>query len=239
MDTTAALSTAGRPDAAGAATARSRAGGVGPRLAAVALIGGALLNTTEAVLAQFLPERPEGTADQLRLVAENATLYGTRAVLGTLAIPLMAIAFVALTQVLGTRARRLAMAARVALLAGMWGFVGIHLLGLLQLPAAGLEDPGSAAAVLDAAQADPVLAVLFLLPFLAGCVIGMILLAVGLLWTRVLPRWIGVALLVFIVVDFTVGAVGPVDPHWLFLAASAGAAVAGLRAARGGVATAR
>ncbi len=35
--------------------------------------------------------------------------------------------------------------------------------------------------------------------------------------------------LLFIVVDFTVGAVGPVDPHWLFLAGSVGAAVAVLR----------
>lgn len=206
--------------------------GIGPRLAAVALIGGALLNTTEAVLAQLLPERPEGTADQLRAVAEHATLYGVRAVIGTLAIPLMAIAFVAMTQLLGTRARRLAGVAKVALLAGMWGFVGIHLLGLMQLPAAALGDPEGAAAVLDAAQADPVLAVLFLLPFLVGCALGMVLLAVGVLTTRVVPRWIGAAWLAFILVDFTVGAVGPVDPHWLFLAGSTGAALSVLRRSR-------
>ncbi|WP_210480857.1 hypothetical protein [Naasia sp. SYSU D00948] len=238
--TTTATSTTATDTAARRATWQgtpvTKPGGVGRRLAAVALIGGAALNTTEAVLAQLLPERPATTAEALRLVAENSALYGTRAVLGTLAIPLMAIAFLALAQLLATRARRLAGIAGGALLAGMWGFVGIHILGLVQLPASQL-DPAQAAPVLDAIEGHPVLGLLFLLPFLAGCALGMVLLAVGVLWTRVLPRWVGIAWLVFILVDFTVGAVGPVDPHWLFLAGSIGAAVAILRSPRTAAAT--
>jgi hypothetical protein len=39
------------------------------------------------------------------------------------------------------------------------------------------------------------------------------------------PRWIPGAWLVFIVLDFSVGGVGPVDPHWLYLAGAVGLAV--------------
>ena len=196
---------------------------VGRRLAVTGLVVGAALNTAEAVLAQALPARPEELADQLRLVSEHSTLYGVRAVLGTVAIPFMAIAFLAAARLLAERARRTAMVAGTLLLAGMWGFVGIHLLGLLQLTAA--QDPEAGAGVLAAAEASPVLTGLFLVPFLVGTALGMVVLTAGLLWTGVVARWIPAAWLVFILIDFSVGAVGPVDPHWLWLAGALGLAV--------------
>ena len=196
---------------------------VGRRLAVTGLVVGAVLNTTEAVLAQALPSRPEGLEDQLRLVAEHGSLYGVRAVLGTIAIPFMAIAFLAAARLLAERARRTAMVAGTFLLTGMWGFVGIHVLGLLQLPAA--QDPAAGAAVLEAAQGSPVLTGLFLVPFLVGTVLGMVVLAGGLLWTGAVARWIPAAWLVFIGIDFSVGAVGPFDPHWLWLLGAVGLAV--------------
>ncbi len=196
---------------------------VGRRLAVTGLVVGAVLNTAEALLAQALPARPEGLEDQLRLVSEHSTLYGVRAVLGTVAIPFMAIAFLAAARLLAERARRTAIAAGTLLLAGMWGFVGIHLLGLLQLPAA--QDPAAGATVLEAAQGSPVLASLFLVPFLVGTALGMVVLTGGLLWTGLVARWIPAAWLVFILIDFSVGAVGPVDPHWLWLAGALGLAV--------------
>ncbi len=184
---------------------------------------GAVLNTAEAVLAQFLPTRPDALEDQLRLVSEHSTLYGVRAVLGTVAIPFMAIAFLAAARLLAERARRTGIVAGTLLLAGMWGFVGIHLLALMQLPAS--QDPAAAAGVLRTAEASPVLIGLFLVPFLVGCALGMVVLTVGLLWTGVVARWIPAAWLVFILIDFSVGAVGPVDPHWLWLAGALGLAV--------------
>ena len=190
---------------------------------------GATLNTAEAVLGQLLPAKPESVAEQVRLVGEHTALFGTRAVVGTLAVPLMAVAFLAVAQRLGVRAPRTGALAAVALLAGMWGFTGIHLVGLLQLPAASLADPAAGAALLEAAQQDPVLGLLFMAPFLLGCTVGMLALGVGLLRAGVGPRWVAVAWLVFIVLDFSVGAVGPVDPHWLFLAGAVGFAVHVLR----------
>lgn len=197
---------------------------VGRRLAVAGLVVGATLNTAEAVLGQLLPERPEAVADQLAGVAEHTVLFGTRAVVGTLAVPFMAVAFLAAARVLATRAPRTALASGALLLAGMWGFLGVHVVGLLQLPASRAEDLGAAAGVLEAAQADPVLGALFMLPFLAGCTAGMVVLTTGLLRTGAVPRWIPACWLAFIVLDFTVGAVGPVDPHWLFLAGALGLA---------------
>ncbi len=202
----------------------------GRRLVAGAVLAGAALNTAEAVLAQLLPPRPEDLRDQLAGVAEHTALYGTRAVIGTLAVPLLAVAFVATARLLAPRARRTAIAAGSLLLAGMWGFLGVHVVGLLQLPASATGDLDAAARVLASFEASPVLGGLFLLPFLAGTVLGMLVLTVGLLVTGALPRWIPAAWLVFILVDFSVGAVGPVDPHWLFLAGATGIAAHLLRA---------
>ncbi|GAB7191900.1 hypothetical protein NUM3379_26080 [Kineococcus sp. NUM-3379] len=203
---------------------------VGRRLAVVGLVGGAVLNTTEAVLGQFLPARPETVLESLRLVGEHPVLFGTRAVLGTLAVPLMAVGFLAAARLLLTRAPRTAVAAGALLLAGMWGFLGMHVVMLLELPASASRDLPAAAAVLEQVQSSPVLGALFLVPFLAGCVLGMLVLTAGMLRTGGVPRWIPATWLVFLVVDFTVGAVGPVDPHWLFLAGALGLAHHVLRA---------
>ncbi|HJX43620.1 MAG TPA: hypothetical protein VJ352_08070 [Geodermatophilus sp.] len=209
-----------------AAPAPARATGpVGRRLAVTGLVVGSVLNTAEAALLQFLPERPEAVVDQLALVGEHAGVFTTRLVTGTLAIPFMAIAFLAAAGLLATRMRRTAYAAGALLLAGMWGFVGIHLMGYLQLPASQAGDLDAAAALLYAAEAHPVFLALFLAPFLLGTTLGMVTLTVGMLRSGVVARWIPAAWLVFIVLDFSVGAVGPVDPHWLWLAGALGLAL--------------
>ena len=197
----------------------------GRRLAVAGLLVGATLNTAEAVLGQFLPARPEGLEDQLRGVAEHTALYGVRAVLGTLAVPFMLIGFLAAARLLAAHARRTGLAAGTLLAAGMWGFLGVHVIGLLQLPLAGSGDLAAAAGVLADAQSSPVLGLLFMLPFLAGCVAGMLTLTIGMLATGAAPRWVAASWLLFIVLDFSVGAVGPFDPHWLFLAGAVGLAL--------------
>jgi hypothetical protein len=201
------------------------AGPVGRRLAVTGLVVGSVLNTAEAALLQFLPERPEELVDQLALVGEHTAVFTTRLVTGTVAIPFMAIAFLAAAGLLATRMRKTAYTAGALLLAGMWGFVGIHLMGYLQLPASGAADLDAAADLLHAAEAHPVFLALFLAPFLLGTTLGMVTLTVGMLRSGVVARWIPAVWLAFIVLDFSVGAVGPVDPHWLWLAGALGLAV--------------
>lgn len=198
---------------------------IGPRLATVALLGGALLNGAESIgMNLLLPERPEAISDQLRLVAEHEATFTALTVTGTLAIPLMAVGFLVLAQHVRTRSSRLGTAAAWLLMSGMWGFVGIHLMSLMQVPFARSGDITGAAAAMEAAQQDPVLGLLFMAPFLLGTFVGMILLATGLLKTGAMPRWIPLTMLTFIVVDFVLRNPGPVDAHWLWIAACIGAA---------------
>jgi cytochrome bd-type quinol oxidase subunit 1 len=106
----------------------------------------------------------------------------------------------------------------------MWGFLAIQISGVMSVLA--LRDPdGRAAAVfLDDLGSQPLLGVLFGLPFMVGCVLGMLMLTIGMLLKGGVPRWIPGAWLVFILLDFSIGAVGPVDPHWLYLAGAVGLA---------------
>jgi hypothetical protein len=140
----------------------------------------------------------------------------------------MAAGFVIAARLLARHARRTAIVAGVLLVVGMWGFQIVQASETIGL-AALLDGEGRAAATwMDGLHEQPLLLV-FGLPFLIGTPLGMIVLSIGMLATSAVPRWIGAAWLLFIVLDFGVGAVGPVDPHWLYLAGAIGLAAHVLR----------
>ena len=197
----------------------------GAALAAASLVLGAAGNTAQAVMTQMIGGRPETIDDMVAVAAESPTLVTAMSVTGLVAIPFMALGFAAAAHLLARRARRTGRLAGTLLVLGMWGFVGLQLTGLLQIRA--LLDGGAglaAATWMQGLREDSLLGVLFALPFMAGTVLGMLALTIGLLVTGGTPRWIPGAWLVFIVLDFTVGAVGPVDPHWLYLLGAVGLA---------------
>lgn len=198
----------------------------GAALAATGLVLGAAGNTAQAVLTQVLGGRPESIEEQAALAADSPTLLTAMSVTGTVALPFMAIGFVAAAHLLARRARRTGRVAGTLLVVGMWGFLGLQLTGLVQIRALVDGEPGLAAATwLDGLRSDPLLGVLFALPFLVGTVLGMLVLTIGMLVARGgVPAWIPGVWLVFIALDFTVGAVGPVDPHWLYLLGAVGLA---------------
>jgi hypothetical protein len=198
----------------------------GATLAAAALVLGAAGNTAQAVMTQLLGGRPETIDDMTALVAQSPTLVTAMSVTGTVALPFMALGFVAAAHLLARRARRTGRIAGTLLVLGMWGFLGLQLIGLVQIRALVDGEAGLAAATwMQSLQQDPLLGVLFALPFMAGTVLGMLVLTIGLLARGAgVPRWIPGVWLVFIVLDFTVGAVGPVDPHWLYFLGAAGLA---------------
>ena len=195
------------------------------RVGPVALVVGAAGNLASAVLVPLLGERPDGLAAQVAAVADRPVAFGAIMGLGTLALPPLAVGLVWAARLLRPRMRRTATAAAGLLVAGMWGLFGVHLLALGQLPAALSADRAGGVAALEALESSPVLPALVFVPFLAGCVLGIATLGVGLLRTGVVARWIPVCLLAFLVLDFGVGRVGPVDPHWLFLAGAVGLAL--------------
>lgn len=209
-----------------AATAPLRLRPFGAAFAATTLVLGAAGNTAQAVMTQVLGGRPETIEEMVALAADSPTLVTAMSVTGTLALPFMALGFVAAAHLLARRARRTGRTAGTLLVLGMWGFLGLQLTGLFQIRALLDGEAGLAAATwMQGLQSDTLLGVLFALPFLVGTVLGMLVLTIGLLVRGAgVPRWIPGVWLLFIVLDFTIGAVGPVDPHWLYLLGAVGLA---------------
>jgi hypothetical protein len=198
----------------------------GARFAAAALVLGAGGNTLQPLLGQVLGGRPDTVAEQATLAAERTGLVTAMSLAGTLAVPFMALGFVAAAHLLHRRAPRTGVVAGLLLVLGMWGFLAVQTTELIQVVAMLDPDGGMAAAEwMQGLDSSPLLGVVFGIPFMAGCVLGMLTLTIGLLVKGAgVPRWIPAAWLAFIVLDFSIGAIGPVDPHWLYLAGAVGLA---------------
>jgi hypothetical protein len=224
------MSTAVQPsDVARDAAPARRGSHIGPRLAAVSLVLGAGLNTAQAVLAQLGGGRPDTVAEQIVFANDKTVLFLTMCVVGTVAVPFMALGFVAAAQELARRSRIVAHVAGTLLVLGMWGFLAVQTAELIQFTTM-LDPEGQAAATyLDRLDESVVLNVVFGVWFLAGTVLGMLLLTIALLVRGGTPRWIPGAWLAFIVLDFSIGGVGPIDPHWLYFAGAVGLAIHLLR----------
>lgn len=198
----------------------------GPGLAAAALILGAGGNTLQPLLGQILGGRPDTLAEQASLAAERTGLVTAMSLSGTLAVPFMAVGFVAAAHLLARRARRTGWVSGALLMLGMWGFMAVQTTELVQLTAMLDGDEGMAAAQwMMQMDSVPLLGIVFGFPFMIGAVLGMLTLTIGLLVKgAAVPRWIPASWLLFIVLDFSVGGVGPVDPHWLYFAGALGLA---------------
>ena len=139
-------------------------------------------------------------------------------------MPFLLLALVAMAQLIRPRMPRLGTSAMVLGYAGGLGFLGIHAASIVDHAAVDQPDREAMVALLESAQSSA-LALLILVPFLLGMAGSVLLTSIGYLRTRVVPIWIPVVLLVFLVLDFGQFPTGPVDPHWLFVAASVGLAV--------------
>ncbi len=198
----------------------------GPRLAAAALVLGAGGNTLQPLLGQVLGGRPETIPEQAALAADRPVLVTAMSLVGTLAVPLMAVGFVAAAHLLARRARKTGIVAGALLVLGMWGFLAVQTVELIQISALRDGADGVAAAQwMQSVDSSLLLGIVYGFPFMLGCVLGMLTLTIGLLVKGAgVPRWIPAAWLLFIVLDFSIGAVGPVDPHWLYFAGAVGLA---------------
>ncbi len=196
----------------------------GRRVAVGALLVGATLNLAEALL-----RRQVGVGDavegNLDAVAARPGLASATLVVGTLAVPFLLLGFVAMAQLVRPRMPKLGGIAAALGFAGGLGFFGLHALFLVDAAAADQPDRAAMVGLLTDLQSDP-LGLLFVVPFLIGIPLSLLLTSIGMLRTRVVHRWIPAALLLFLVLDFGGFTGGPVDPHWLFVAAATGAAVA-------------
>lgn len=197
---------------------------IGRRAAVVALTVGSVLNLSEALIGRFVGQ---GGSVEGSLEAWEArpTLAAIGLVVGTIAVPLLLLGFVAMAQLFRPRMPRLGTSAMVLGFVGALGFLGIHVVSIVDYAAVDQPDREAMVALLEAAQTSP-LAILVLAPFLIGMPGSALLISIGFLRTRVVPIWIPVVLLGFLVLDFGSFSTGPIDPHWLFVAASLGVAYA-------------
>ncbi len=195
---------------------------IGRRLAVVALTIGATLNLTEALIGRAVGQGGS-VAEGLDAWAARPTLAAVGLALGTVAVPFLLLGLVAMAQLIRPRMPRLGATAMGLGFAGALGFLGIHAVSIVDLAAIDQPDRAAMVDLLESAQTSP-LAVLILAPFLIGMPGAVLLTSIGYLRTRVVPIWIPIVLLVFLVLDFGPFSTGPVDPHWLFLAASLGLA---------------
>ena len=196
---------------------------VGRRTAVVALTVGATLNLAEALTNRIVGET-SSVEGSLEAYAANPTLARIGLVVGTIAVPFLLLGLVAMAQLFRPRMSRLGATAMVLGFVGALGFFGIHAVGIYDYAAADQPDREAIVAFIESAQNSP-LAALVLVPFLLGMAGSVLLTSIGYLRTRVVPIWIPVVLLAFLVLDFGGFPTGPVDPHWLFVAASIGVAV--------------
>lgn len=87
-----------------------------------------------------------------------------------------------------------------ALLIGLGAFAHTVYGGVMVLDVAIAADPDAATAVMEASQSGAFLP--FLAVGLVGTVLGIALLAIGLIRSRVAPLWVAVALLAWVVIEF-------------------------------------
>jgi hypothetical protein len=195
----------------------------GRRVAVVALTVGATLNLAEALIGRIVGQSPS-VAGSLDAWAANPTLAAVGLVVGTIAVPFLLLALVAMAQLIRPRMPKLGTTAMVLGFVGALGFLGIHAVSIVDYAAVDQPDRDAMVALLESAQSSP-LALLILVPFLLGMAGSVLLTSIGYLRTRAVPIWIPVVLLVFLVLDFGGFPTGPVDPHWLFVAAAFALAV--------------
>jgi hypothetical protein len=197
---------------------------LGRRTAVAALLIGATLNLTEALLGRYVGVG-DSTEQTLEVVAARPGLAAASLAVGTLAVPFLLLGFVAMAQLIKPRMPKLGTAAAVSGFSGALGFLGLHAVSIVDAAAAEQPDRAAMLALIQDVQSSP-LALLVLVPFLIGIPLSLLLSSIGFLRTRVVHWWIPATLLLFLVLDFGQFPTGPVDPHWLFVAAAAGAAVA-------------
>jgi hypothetical protein len=196
---------------------------VGPVLGAVGLVVGSAGNLAQALIWQIAGGRPTTVEAQIEYAGSHGTIFAAACLVGALAVPFMAVGFIAAAQCLATKARVAGIIAGTLLAIGMWGFQIVQAAELVQL-AAMFDGDRAAALWLDTVHEQSLLLPVGI-AFMLGAPLGLLILTISSLIKAPFARWIAVVWLAFIVFDFGFGAVGPVEPHWLYFAGAVGLAM--------------
>lgn len=188
-------------------------------VAGLALIAAGLLNgLPQAVIAAVTGDI--GFDEQIAWGAEHATahtLEQTALVLSSLVMP---IGLLGLAHVCRFRAPVLTAVATPLVLWGMWGFANVLAMGYVSgTVAPSVLSVDDAVALNDGLVDHPGVVATALVPHLIGSFLGLALLGVAAWRARAVPRTAVVLMIAFLVWDFLLPPLGPVDPHVLLVVA--------------------
>lgn len=176
-------------------------------------------------LAQYLGEvlKPDGLEDfsaQIRWGAEHPGVHVTEQTALLVSMLVLPLGFLGLASITRWTAPRLTAVAIVLTLWGLWGFHNVVALGY-GAGTVGPEVIGADAAVAlnDGYVEHTGTVVTALLPHLIGSFLGLLLLAIAGIRGGLLPRIPLVLLIAFLVWDFFLPAVGPLEAHLLLAVA--------------------
>jgi hypothetical protein len=183
--------------------------------AGVCLILAALTNGLSQYLG-YLVIGDRDWVDQVRWGADHLTIQRTEQMALVVSALFMPIGLLALAQVTRWSSRRLTLIAVPLMLWGMWGFHNILAIGYIA-GTAGPQILGVDAAVKfnEEMVSDPGAALLGLLPHLLGSFLGIVLLTIAAWRSGHFPKAACALILAFLVWDFLLQPVGPLEPHLL------------------------
>lgn len=188
-------------------------------VAGLALIAAGLLNgLPQAVIAAITGDI--GFDDQIAWGAEHATAHTLEQTALLLSSLVMPIGLLGLAHVCRFRAPVLTAIATPLVLWGMWGFGNVLAMGYVSgTVAPSVLSVADAVALNDGLADQPGVVATALVPHLVGSFLGLILLGVAAWRARAVPRPAVALLIAFLVWDFLLPPLGPVDPHVLLVLA--------------------
>lgn len=189
-------------------------------VAGLCLIAAGLLNGLPQFVVEFLTAGDESFSDQIPWGVDNPVLHGveqTALVVSSLVMPL---GLLGVAHLCRFGAPVLTAIATPLVLWGMWGFGNVLAMGYV----AGTVAPSvlsidQAMTLNDGLSSHAGVVATALVPHLIGSFLGLILLSVAAWRSRAVPRPAAVLLVTFLVWDFLLPPLGPVDPHVLLVVA--------------------
>lgn len=188
--------------------------------AGLALVAAALLNGLPQALVELLTGGHDSFDEQIVWGAEHPLAHGieqTALLVSTLVMP---IGLLGVAHVCRFRAPVLTAVATPLVLWGMWGFGNVLAMGYTTgTVAPGVLTVDDAVALNQGLGEHAGVVATALVPHLVGSLLGLVLLSVAVWRSRAFPRAAAALLVAFLVWDFGLPPLGPVDPHVLLVAA--------------------
>jgi hypothetical protein len=184
------------------------------------LIAAGLLNGLPQFLVEFATRGQESFGDQIAWGAEHPVAHAAEQTALVVSSLVMALGLLGLAHVSRFRAPVLTAVATPLVLWGMWGFGNVLAMGYVTGTVAPSVLPVEDAVALNeglSGHAGTVATAL--VPHLVGSFLGLLLLSAAMWRSRAFPRLPVVLLAAFLVWDFALPTLGPVDAHVLLVVA--------------------